>query len=174
MTWEPFELHPEIPAEGIPFEQYFAGRGIPIEQMQAGLKQRAAELGLPFAGSKLVISTRPALVVAELVRARHPERYEELHHALFQAYFVHGRNLAQEAEVEAVCQQLGFAPGIVAEALADPQYDAIIARSMDEARAYGITGVPTWIVNDRYKVVGAQPFETLRDAFRKIEAAGQQ
>jgi predicted DsbA family dithiol-disulfide isomerase len=174
VTWEPFELHPEIPPEGIPFEQYFAGRDISLEQMRASLKQRAEELGLPYTGnSDLVVSTRPALVVSEFVREKHPERYPELHHALFQAYFVHGRNLAQEAEVEAVCQQLGFEPGIVAEAMANPKCDAIIDRSMDQAREYGITGIPTWIVNDRYKVVGAQPFETLRDAFLKIEAMGK-
>lgn len=137
------------------------------------MKQRAAELDLPYAGNaNLVISTRPALVVSEFVRQNHPERYPALHHALFVAYFVDGRNLAQEAEVEAVCQQLGLAPGIVAEAMADPACNTIIARSMEQAREYGITGIPTWIVNDRYKVVGAQPFETLRDAFLKIEAMG--
>jgi len=136
------------------------------------MKQRAAELGLPYTGSDRVISTRPALLVAELVRQRHPERYQELHHALFQAYFVDSRNLAQEAEVEAVCQQLGFDPGIVAEAMASPVYDAVIAKSMEQARAYGITGIPTWIVNDQYKIVGAQPFERLRDAFLQIEAKG--
>ena len=173
MTWEPFELHPEVPVEGIPLEQYFAGRGVSVGQMQTSLKQRAQELGLPFTGSSLVISTRPALVVSEFVREKHPERYEELHHGLFQAYFVHSRNLAQEAEVEAVCQQLGFAPGMVAEAMAEPKYAAVIERSMEQARAYGINGVPTWIVNDKYKVVGAQPFEVLRDAFQKIDAMGE-
>lgn len=172
VTWEPFELHPEIPPEGIPFEQYFAGRGFTLEQAKASVQPRADELGLPFAGTPVVISTGPALLVAELVRERHPERFEELHGALFRAYFAHGRNLAQPEQVEAVCQELGFAPGIVAEAMGSPKYEEIIARSMEEARGYGINGIPTWIVNDRYKIVGAQPYEALRDAFQKIDSAG--
>lgn len=75
--------------------------------------------------------------------------------------------------MEAVCQQLGLGPGIVAEAMANPKYEAIIARSMEQAREYGINSIPTWIVNDRYKVVGAQPYETLRDAFLKLDAMGK-
>ena len=40
---------------------------------------------------------------------------------------------------------------------------------MLRAREYGITGTPTFVVEDRYGIVGAQPYEALRDGLRKIQ-----
>jgi predicted DsbA family dithiol-disulfide isomerase len=37
-----------------------------------------------------------------------------------------------------------------------------------DAQQYGITGAPTFIINDAYTIVGAQPLEVFRDALKKL------
>jgi predicted DsbA family dithiol-disulfide isomerase len=46
-----------------------------------------------------------------------------------------------------------------------------MATVVDEVRwAYqiGVTGVPTYVINNRYAIVGAQPYEVFKNALEQI------
>ena len=83
MTWLPFELHPQVPPEGIPRERYFGAER--AAQMRTHLQAMAAEVGLEMESRDVLINSRAALATAEFARER--GAYEAVHKALFEAHW---------------------------------------------------------------------------------------
>jgi predicted DsbA family dithiol-disulfide isomerase len=48
------------------------------------------------------------------------------------------------------------------------RYTAEVAAQVRQAQEIGVTGVPTYVINDRYAVVGAQPYEVFKKALAQI------
>jgi predicted DsbA family dithiol-disulfide isomerase len=167
VTWLPFELHPETPAGGVSLAEYFGTTPQGLQQMHQGLKTRAAELGLPINPPPSLFNTHGALLLTEY--AKEMGKAPAVHHRLFRANFVEGRNVAEPAVLRDVATAAGLDPGAAMAALQNPEYEERLSQSMAEARAYGVTGAPTFIIDDRYKIVGAQPYDSLLGAFRQIQ-----
>jgi predicted DsbA family dithiol-disulfide isomerase len=55
------------------------------------------------------------------------------------------------------------------DVLANPVFDAEVSADVDLAQEYGLTGVPALIFADRYLVVGAQPYDVLKQVVEKIQ-----
>jgi predicted DsbA family dithiol-disulfide isomerase len=155
----PFQIHPEIGPGGAAAP----ARQGPMYEMLAAEAERA---GLPLRWSPRIPYSRPALLLAEAVRARHHPRHAEFVRRVFDAYF--GRALDIEAaDVLAHC--LADA-GIEDDELTAPAVLATAERSLAESRAAaeaaGVSGTPAWLIDGRL-VVGLQP----RDAFRTLATA---
>jgi predicted DsbA family dithiol-disulfide isomerase len=48
------------------------------------------------------------------------------------------------------------------------KYTAEVAGQVKQAYAVGVTGVPTYVINNRYAIVGAQPYEAFKNALVRI------
>jgi predicted DsbA family dithiol-disulfide isomerase len=120
--------------------------------------------GLPHADElPLVPSSRKALVLAEFARAK--GRFGEIHPRLFEAYWVRGLDIGSDQVLLDVAEDAGLDRAEAIDVLASP--DAALAAIEQETRAVvqqGITGVPGWVVDDRYLIPGAQPHE----AFERV------
>lgn len=168
MTWLPYELHPETPAEGIPRERYFRRDPEQMRQAQEYLQSRAQELGLEMHTPPIIANSRRALLLAEY--ARDHDRFDPVNRALFAAYWVDGRNLADEAVLREVAEGAGLDPDEALEAVERGEGAERVSAAMEEAAGAGITGTPSFIVADRYLIVGAQPYEWMRQAMHQIAA----
>lgn len=167
----PFELHPETPPEGAPLaEELRHLSAAQLAMMMENLRQRAAELGLPLNPPANLFNTRRALQLAEF--ARDLGRLEDLHRPLFQAYFVDGANLSDEGVLRRVAEAAGLDAEAALAAVREGRYARRLAEAAAEADRCGVRAVPTFIINDRYKVVGAHPYENLREALRRVARDG--
>lgn len=135
--------------------------------MHQPLLQRARELGLPLNPPANLYNTRKALELTEYARAR--GRHEPLHRALFKAFFVDGLNLADPQVLAHLAREAGLDPEDAMDAVERGDFRAPVQAAITQARGWGITGVPTFIIDDEYKIVGAQPYEVLRDALLRIQ-----
>jgi predicted DsbA family dithiol-disulfide isomerase len=138
-----------------------------IRPMHEALKARAAELGLPMEPPKSLYNSRRALLLAEY--ARDEGKMEPVHWRLFEVNFVEGRNLANIDVLRDVATSEGLDSIAAIAALDKPEYAKRIDQSMIRALAYGISGVPTFIIDDRYKIIGAQPYDYLLAAVRQVQ-----
>lgn len=166
VEWRPFEIHPEVPPEGMPVED------LPYtpeqwEVMTEALRRHAEAEGLDLGSRPKVSNTHRALLAATYAQAEEPERFEEFHEALFRAYFAEGRDLGDAAVIRAVARESGMDVEGMEDALEDGRYEPVLEETTTEARRRGITGTPTFVFGDRYAAVGAQPVEALR---RGVEA----
>ena len=163
VRWRPYEIHAEVPPEGMPVEDL----PYPPEQwarMQEALRLSAAEEGLDVGKRPKVSNTHRALMAGEYARAEEPERFPAFHEALFKGYFAEGRDLGDPTVVEDLARSSGLDVGRMTKALDDGEYEEAITATTDAARELGITGTPTFVFDKRFAVVGAQSTEALLQA----------
>ena len=164
MVWLPFELHPEIPPEGMPRERYFSpGR---TEQMAARLREMAAEVGLKMQTRDRLINTRLALATAEFARER--GAFDAVHKALFKAHWEGLADLDSVEDLKRIVAEAGLDPAELGEALAAGRYEEALDANRREAVAVGINAIPAHIFARRFLVVGAQPDEVFDQVLGKV------
>jgi predicted DsbA family dithiol-disulfide isomerase len=88
-----------------------------------------------------------------------PSRQAELKEQLLAAYFLRAENMGDHDVLRKVAVDAGLDPARVDEVLGSDDYADAVHADIDQARAYGATGVPFFVVDQRYGVSGAQPTE---------------
>lgn len=135
------------------------GPNADIPAMMDRLKKLMDEEGLPFdAGRHTTFNSRLAQELAKWAEGR-PES-EQLIMALYQAYFVDGKNIGDLDVLVEIAGQVGLPAEEVAEQLQQRSMQAAVDEDWRYARSIGVTGVPTFAVG-MTGVVGAQPYEQL-------------
>jgi predicted DsbA family dithiol-disulfide isomerase len=158
VAWLAFPLHPETPEEGVALEDLFKGRNFSINAMMKKLKHTADSLGLPLGNRKRTYNSRLA---QELGKWAEEERQADVYHmAMFQAYFVDGKNLAKIDILVEIVEGLSMDAASARRVLEERTYKNAVDRDWQQAYARGITAVPTFLANGM-RLVGAQPYEAL-------------
>jgi predicted DsbA family dithiol-disulfide isomerase len=80
--------------------------------------------------------------------------------ALFRRYFEAGEDISDPTVLRAVAEAEGMDGAATAARLAGDEDRAAVRGDAEAARRIGVTGVPTFVIDERYALVGAQPPET--------------
>lgn len=171
--WRPYQLDPTIPSAGISRRAYMEkkfGSLDKIKPVHDRLTEMGHELGIDFHFSKIEISPN-TLDAHRMIRWAFGERQDAMVEALFRAFFVEGKNLADLATLT----EIGASAGFPREALntllqSDEDKDSVEAE-IAAAQNLGIQGVPFFIFGQKYAVSGAETAEHLAAAIR--QAAGE-
>ena len=183
LHFQPFELNPNIAAEGQEITEHITQKyGITPEQAHANrenIRQRGAQLGFKFSaadepggGRHRIYNTFDAhrlLHWAELQGAG-PQR--ALKEALFAAYFTDGQSPASHEVLARVAGEAGLDAAGAREVLASNAYADEVRERAQFYLGQGIHSVPAVIINDRHLISGGQPVEVFEQALRQIAAAG--
>jgi predicted DsbA family dithiol-disulfide isomerase len=161
----PFELHPEIPREGIAVRP--RGR---LDRVFQLIGAECEELGIPFVPPARSRNSRLALETTEVVRAGWPAAYDALDQALASAYWVEGRDVSSWAVVAELVEAAGAPTDEVWDRVADGAGSAALRASMADARELGVTATPAWWVDDALLIPGAQPRATIERWITKLQA----
>jgi predicted DsbA family dithiol-disulfide isomerase len=97
-------------------------------------------------------------------------RQAQLKEALLAAYFTRGENLGDHDVLRKVAVDAGLEPARVDEVLDSEEYLDAVYADIAQARAYGATGVPFFVVDQRYGVSGAQPTEVFAQLLERAWA----
>jgi predicted DsbA family dithiol-disulfide isomerase len=141
-------------------EELFAGRPVNIDEIKARLRMAARELGLPLGDRQKTYNSRLAQELGKW--AEEKGRGEEFHHAVFRAYFVDGINIAKIEELASLAKRIGLSEQEAKKVLELRTYRKAVDSDWKRSRQFGITAVPTFVINQR-AVVGAQPYEVLEN-----------
>lgn len=164
LKWVHFPLHPDTPAQGKSLQELFAGRGYDIPKMQAQMRARMEAEGLPYGNRSMTYNSRLAQELGKW--AEEQPGGEAIHDALFKAYFVDNRNIGDADVLVEIAESVGL-PGDKARAVIEGRtHRAAVDADWAKARAYGVTGVPTFVAGGQ-GVVGAQPYEVLEELVRE-------
>jgi predicted DsbA family dithiol-disulfide isomerase len=102
--------------------------------------------------------------------AKQHGRQVEMKERLLRAYFVEGRHIGRVGDLADLAAEVGLDRDEVAKSLdADAYLDAVHA-DQRQAAAYGINGVPFFVVDGKYGVSGAQPPEAFAQIARQVWA----
>ena len=158
VRWTAFPLHPETPDDGLTLEELFAGQPIDIKKVMARLKQVADDLGLPLGERKMTYISRMALELAKWAESE--GKGDSFHEAVFRAYFVDGENIGRVDELVALAKSFGLPSKKARSVLELRTFKEAVDSDWLRSHAFGITGVPTFVVDDQ-ATVGFQPYEVL-------------
>jgi predicted DsbA family dithiol-disulfide isomerase len=171
--WRPFQLDGTIPPEGMDRKVYMErkfGAGDRIKKAHEHLSELGAVEGISFAFDKIEVSPN-TLDAHRLIRwAAEPALQETIVEALFHAFFIDGRNIGDREVLADIAGAAGMDGKSIAARLATDEDTAEVQADIRSAQRIGVTGVPTFIVANRYGLVGAQPAEELARAFEQVAA----
>jgi predicted DsbA family dithiol-disulfide isomerase len=139
-------------------EELFSGRGIDLLAAQERMAGLMREEGLPYGTRTHTFHSRSAQELAAWAVSR--PAGAGIHDALFRAYFVDGRNIAERDVLLDVVSSIGLSPVEAEGVLESRSHRDVVDADWQESRRLGITGVPTFVAGNQ-GVAGAQPFEVL-------------
>ena len=90
---------------------------------------------------------------------------------LFQLYFEEGADVGDRAVLIGAARDCGMDATLVETLLAAGADVDEVRAEIETARRMGVTGVPCFLIENRYAIIGAQDAETLADAMRQIAGA---
>lgn len=172
VVWHSYQLDPTLPEEfdGNEIEYLQQMKGLPraaVEQMVAGVQQAAAGEDLPMDYTAI----RPAnsLSAHHLLKTigRHGGDVDAAEHALFSAHFAHGEVISDRDVLVRVGVEAGLTEDQVRAGLDDPTIHAEVQEDIATARQIGVTGVPFFVLGEKYGVSGAQPAELFAQALQQ-------
>jgi predicted DsbA family dithiol-disulfide isomerase len=170
LEWKGFQIHPEYPAAGIPIEQRIAQYG---QGRYAGIWRNilalAEGIGLEMNPPPVLTNSLMALEATEYARDQGKEK--AFSSAVYQAYFQHGQNIGDIDVILSLAEQAGLNAAEVQDHLKGGTYSARIEASHQEARAFGVSGVPTFIVGPA-QIVGAQSPEVFVSMLKRVAERG--
>ena len=168
VRWRAFQLNPDMPAQGMErrsyLEQKFGGAAN-AQRIYGQIATVGAEVGIDFAFDK--IQRTPNTIDAHrLIRlAARLDREEAVVERLFRAYFLEGGDIGDRGLLAELAAEAGIDAQEAAGFLASDEDRSAVESEDLGGRQAGITGVPTFIVNRRHAVPGAQPPEVLHKLF---------
>lgn len=162
-----YDLRPGIPPEGMPRRDASAGRVYPPGYLD-NLRQTALAAGIEMKRPPLIPNTRKAHEATEF--AKDAGRLPAFHRAVFRSYWEAEQNISDTEVLCRLATDCGLDAGALRDALADGRYADRVEEQIAWARAAGITGVPTFIFEEKFALVGAQAYDVFRDVARRVLA----
>jgi predicted DsbA family dithiol-disulfide isomerase len=168
VRWNPFQLNPDLPIEGISRAQYLADKfGDRADSVYARVRAVGLEVGIDFKFDLIQHQPNTLLAHSLIAQAHDPKIQSQLVESIFVAYFLQGLDLSLESNLTAIAQSAGLTHEQILNALTHQEALSAIQSKDQSARALGINGVPFFIFNGSLGVSGAQEATTLVQAMQE-------
>ncbi len=174
IEWHPFQLNPDMPAEGMDRRAYlegkFGGKEAAVKAY-APVVEHAEKAGLKinFEGMKRTPNTLNAhrLIHWAGIEGRQTAAVS----ALFKAYFVDTRDIGDVEVLADIADSIEMDASMVTRLLGtDSDMQSIRDRDA-HSRSMGINSVPTFVVGGKHAVPGAQPPELWAKVIAELTGA---
>ncbi len=172
IEYHSFELSPDTPLdfEGSTVEYLAERKGMPVERVEQMLEHVtgvAANAGLDYHFEK--VAHTKTLKAHELLHfAKAHGKQLELKERLLKAYFVEGGRVNRIDELVGFASDVGLDADAAREALDSGRFAADVQADIAQAGAYGIQGVPFFVIDGKYGISGAQPAEVFTQAISQV------
>ena len=134
--------------------------------MYRNLRKSGEPFGIAFGNVTLLSNSHMSLAAGEF--ARECGKFEAYHEAIFNIYFTQARDIGHWDSVREAAVAAGIDTAALKKNLDEKRYEHRLAAVTDEAHRSDISSAPTFIINNHYVIVGAQPVATFRDALIRI------
>ncbi len=164
VDWRPFYLYFDVPLEGMELPEHV--KQARLNGSEERLRQIAESYGMGFVSTKRIYSTRLAHEATEYARAH--DKASEFHKVVFRKVYAEGQDPSQWEVLRSAAEEIGLDAEEMQREVENEKYRANVEAQVRQAYQIGVTGVPTYVINDRYAIVGAQPYEVFKKALEQI------
>jgi predicted DsbA family dithiol-disulfide isomerase len=164
VDWRPFYLYWDTPPEGreLP-ERVKQARAAGSEER---LSKLAASFGMKFVSTKRIYNTRMAHEATEY--ARDLGKPNEFHAIVFRQVYAEGLDISRWEVLRASAEDAGLDADEMQRQVEAGKYTSNVEEQVQQAYRMGVSGVPTYVINQRYAIVGAQPYEVFKGALKRL------
>lgn len=174
VTWKSFQLQPDLvtdPSKNT-ITHLAESKGWTMDYTRQAIGhviQMAEGVGLQYNFDKAVVANSfDAHRLSHYAAAM--GKGNEMEEELFNAYFVDGKNTADQATLTALAVHIGLDEQAVKAVLQSDKYAAEVRQDIYEASQVGVTGVPFFVFNNKYAVSGAQDSKVFLEVLQKAYA----
>jgi predicted DsbA family dithiol-disulfide isomerase len=171
IVWHPYQLNPATPKEGVDRKDYLRekfGTETYPEGMLGALAEAGESSGIAFKFNTM--NRVPNTIDSHRVLhwARESGHQNALAEILFRRYFLDNEDIGDPETLIAAAVEAGMDGTTTRDRLSNDTDDDVVRAEAQHASQMGITGVPTFIVNNQYAVQGAQTSDVFLQVFEKI------
>ncbi|KUJ83489.1 DsbA family oxidoreductase [Microbulbifer flavimaris] len=172
LHWHPFELNPQMPAEGQNLREHLAEKYGTTPQQSIDARQRLTDLGadlgftFDYSDDMRMYNTFDA---HQLLHWAHPyEKQTELSLRLFEDFFGQRKDVSNRDVLADAAQAVGLNRDEALQVLEAQAYAQEVRAQEQQIMAQGVQGVPLFIFNREYGISGAQEVETFKQQLQQI------
>lgn len=171
VEYHSFELAPDTPVDfdGSPVDYLSQRKGLPVDQvheMLARVTEVARSVGLEYDYD--AVHQTNTIKAHELMHfAKEHGMQAEMKERLLSAYFVEGKHVGRIHDLADLAHEIGLDRAAAHAALTDARYLSAVKDDVAQAEAYGISGVPFYVIDGKYGVSGAQNPETFQNVLEQ-------
>jgi len=172
--WRPFELNPQMPAEGQDLREHIAQKygstAAQSQQARSRLSSIGDSLGFHFDyfDGMRVVNTFAAHQLLHWAKLQ--GRQTELKLALFSAFFSERQDVSSEKVLVSAAGSIGLSETDAQEVLRSGRFVEEVREDQRWWLDREIHAVPAFIFNDKYSVLGAQAADTFVRVLKKLES----
>lgn len=170
--WRPFMLDAAIPLEGMDRRTYLANKfgEERLATLHDPLEKAGKADGVPYRFD-LITRTPNTLNAHRLLRWSHSEgKQHDMAERLFIAYWNQGRDVGDVPTLSAIADEAGMDGKSVSARLATDEDADKVGQEIGIAHNMGISGVPCFVLAQKFGVMGAQEADKLAEAINKAAA----
>jgi predicted DsbA family dithiol-disulfide isomerase len=165
VEWRPFYLYFDTPPEGRDLPDYI--KRARANGSEEHLASMARSYGMDFRSTERIYNTRVAHEATEYARAH--GKSNEFHKIVFRMVYTEGKDISQWDVLRSASQEVGLDGEAMQRDVESGKFTESVNQQVQSAYQIGVTGVPTYVINDRYAIVGAQPYEVFMGALGQIK-----
>lgn len=173
IMWRPFQLDPTLPPEGKDRKTYLDEKFGGSEEARAiydRVREAGAAEGIAFAFDKIERSPNTLDAHRLIHWAAQEGVQDQMVERLFELYFLEGGDLTRQETLVEAAVAAGMEREVVERLLESAADRMSTEQEIAAAQHMGVTGVPCFILDSKYAVMGAQPAATLAEAIRQVVA----
>ena len=164
VEWRPFYLYFDTPPEGRELPDYV--KRARANGSEERLQSIANSYGMELVSTKRIYNTRLAHEATEYAREHNKEN--EFHKVVFRKVYAEGQDISKWDVLRSAAEEVGLNADEMQLQVESGKYTTNVEDQVRWAYQIGVTGVPTYVINDRYAIVGAQPYEVFKNALAQI------
>jgi predicted DsbA family dithiol-disulfide isomerase len=164
LRWKAFQLNPDAPKEGMNRQAYRArkfGSLAHSQQLEARVADAGMEDGIEFHFDRIERTPNTFDAHRLIWLAGREGLQNDLVENLFRAYFIDAQDVGNPSVLTRIGSESGLDVGIVKELLEGDLGASEVIADERQARAQGVSGVPTFFVDGNPIASGAQKPELL-------------
>lgn len=163
VQWSPFLLDPTVPPEGRPQQRHTKDGDPPTD-----LELRGQSLGVTYTRGRTYRPNSHLALEASMWAAELEVDDTALHHAFYRAHFEDLDNVGDIEVLVRLASEAGYDGDELRIALESGSYRDAVDDAIRWAQQLGVTAVPTFIVDGKSAVVGAQDVEVFKRVLSQL------
>ena len=171
VNWHSFQLDPKMKTDlsRNHYEYLYDIKGHSLQEtikMHENLIQIGKNAGIDFNFDEVKVSNSfKSQMLIQL--AKEKGKANEMEELLFEAYFLHGKNIDDTEVLSEIGEKLGFTKEEIQKAVQSSELTELVNNDIEEAASLGINSVPFFVFNRKYAISGAQPTHLFSEVLEK-------